>query len=139
MAKFTYKGKTQEGTSVKETVEAADRYAVYEIARQNSHTVLTIEEYRLFSLAKIINLEKINYFLSRVKLDELVMITRNIGSMLKAGLPLSRALSVVERQSRNPRVKGIMVEVRESINKGNSFHDALPDYTNSANSSACGR
>jgi type IV pilus assembly protein PilC len=128
MKRFTYRGKDNEGNAVKETVEAADRYAVYEIARQNGHTVAGIVEAGGFSLERFLNIEKINYFLSKVKLDELVMSTRNMASMLRAGLPLSRALSVIERQTKNPRLKGIMASVREHISKGNQFNEALKQY-----------
>ncbi len=128
MATFTYKGKDGEGKDVKLTVEADDRFAVYEIARKNGHTVSSVGESRGFSLGNLIQIEKINYFLSRVKLDELVMATRNLGAMLRAGLALSRAISVIERQTKNPRMKGIMADVREEINKGNPFHSALKKY-----------
>jgi type IV pilus assembly protein PilC len=128
MAKFTYKGKDGEGKDVSMTIEANDRYAVYDVARQNGHTVSSIAETRAFSIEKFINIEKINYFLSKVKLDELVMSTRNMAAMLRAGLPLSRALSVIERQTKNPRLKGIMVDVRAEINKGNQFNAALAKY-----------
>lgn len=128
MAKFTYKGATREGVAVKETVEAPDRYAVYEIARTNGHIVSSVEENARWSIDRILNIEKINYRLSRVKSDDLVMATRNLASMLKAGLPLSRALSVIERQSKNPRMKGVMKSVRESINKGDQFNAALKAF-----------
>ncbi len=128
MATFTYTGTNKEGTKVTETVEAADRYAVYDIARTNGHMVTKISEAGAFSVDRFINVEKVNFFLSRVKTDELVMMTRNLASMLKAGLPLSRAISVIERQSKNPRMKGIMVEVRESINKGDPFNAGLAKF-----------
>lgn len=125
MAKFTYKGANHDGSAVSETVEAVDRYAVYEIARQNGHTVSSVEAVKALSLERLLNFEKINYFLSKVKMDELVMATRNLASMLRAGLPLSRALSVLERQSKNPRMKGTMKSIRESISKGDPFNTAL--------------
>jgi len=130
MSKFLYTGTSKDGEKISKTVEAVDKYAVYEIARTNGHTVVKVvpvsgEGSRL---KNIFNLEKINYFLSRVKADELVMITRNLSSMLSAGLPLSRSLSVIERQSKNPRIKGIMVQVRENINKGDPFHEALQEF-----------
>lgn len=128
MPKFVYKGKTAEGSSVRETVEAPDRYAVYDIARTNGHIVSSVSEPERFSVNRFFNVEKINYFLSKVKADELVMATRNLSSMLKAGLPLSRALSVLERQTKNPRMKGVMMAVRESINKGNPFNVALKEF-----------
>lgn len=128
MEKFTYTGETREGESVSMTVEAADKYAVYEIARSSGHTVTSVVPASRFSLEKLMNMEKINFFLSRVKADELVMMTRNLSSMLKAGLPLSRALSVIERQSKNQRVKGTMKELRESISKGDPFHEGLKRF-----------
>jgi type IV pilus assembly protein PilC len=128
MATFTYRGKDANGTQVTETVEAKDRYAVYDIAREHGHTVVNVAAISKFSLGSLIKVDKINYFLSHVKLDELVMATRNMASMLRAGLPLSRALVVIERQSKNPRMQGIIKDVREEINKGNQFNDALRKY-----------
>ena len=128
MEKFIYKGKDAHGNEVKETVEATDRFAVYEVARKNGHTVSSVKEAHRFSLGEVFRVDKINYFLSKVKLDELVMATRNMSSMLRAGLPLSRALSVIERQSKNPRLKGVMRDVREEISKGNPFHEGLKKY-----------
>lgn len=128
MSKFVYKGATQNGSAVRETVEAVDRYAVYEIARQNGHTVSSVEAVKALSLDRLLNMEKINYFLSKVKMDDLVMATRNLASMLRAGLPLTRALSVIERQSKNPRMKGTMKSVRESISKGDQFNVALKAF-----------
>ncbi len=125
MATFTYYGETSSGESVTQKVVADDRYAVYDIARTNGHSVMRIEEDRRLSFAHWINVEKINSFLSRVSGDELVMSTRNLSSMLVAGLPLSRALSVMERQSKNPRLKGVLRDVREHISKGDPFHESL--------------
>jgi type IV pilus assembly protein PilC len=56
------------------------------------------------------------------------MVTRNLGSMLVAGLPLSRALGVIERQSRNPRLKGIITDVQARITKGDQFNQALAEF-----------
>ncbi len=125
MSKFTYKGEDKDGTPVTETVEARDRFAVYEIARVAGHTVTSIDQKQKLDIASLLNVEKINYFLSKVKDDELVMVTRNLGSMLKAGLPLMRALTVIERQSKNPRLKGVIKDILEHINKGEQFYQAL--------------
>lgn len=133
MPKFTYKGETANGESVTQTVEAEDRFAVYELARANGHTVKSVDETSSFSLGGFLNMDKINYYLSRVGDDDLVMMTRNLGSMLVAGLPLSRALSVIERQSNNPRLKGIMKQVREGINKGDQFFEALSKHPGTFN------
>jgi type IV pilus assembly protein PilC len=128
MAKFTYFGEDREGNKITETVSAKDRFAVYEIARQSGHTVSAVKEIGGFSLSGLLNIERINYFISRVNDDELVMVTRNLGSMITAGLTVSRALSVVERQSSNPRLKGIVKRIIARINQGDQFGEALKEF-----------
>jgi type IV pilus assembly protein PilC len=128
MTQFTYTGKTTSGEEVTKVVEATDRFAVYEIARKEGHTVVSVAQGKTFNIQKYLNIERINYYLSRVKQDELVMVTRNLGSMLTAGLPLTRALAVIERQSKNPRLKGIITDVVNRVNKGDPFNEAIGVY-----------
>ena len=128
MPQFVYTGTDSTGTKVKETVTADDRYAVYDIARDNGHTIATVSEATSFSAASLLNMDKINQLLSRIKTDELVMMTKNLGSMLTAGLPLSRALSVIQRQSTNPKLKLVLQEISEKIQGGLQFNEALAAY-----------
>lgn len=128
MAVFTYKGEDANGEKVTNTVTADDRFAVYAIAREQGHSISSVDETSNFDIKRFLNVEKINYYMSRVKEDELVMMTRNLGAMLSAGLTTSRALAVMERQSKNPRLKGVIKKVIESINKGDSFNDALAKF-----------
>lgn len=129
MAKFTYKGETKDGIAVRETVEAKDRFEVYDIAREAGHTVTSIVSDKNFSLANFFNVKKIEYYISRVSADDLVLMTRNLGAMLTAGLPLSRALSVIERQSNNPKQKGVVADIRSRIQKGDQFNEALKAHS----------
>jgi len=77
---------------------------------------------------EFLNIERLNYLMSRVKDDELIMATRNLGSMLKAGLTVTRALSVIERQTVNPRLKGVMKRIVERINQGDPFYESLREF-----------
>jgi type II secretory pathway component PulF len=128
MVQFTYSGEDRSGNPVRETVTAPDRFAVYAIARTAEHTVLKIEEHTAFDIQRLLNVEKINYHLSRVTQDELVMMTRNLGSMLKAGLTVGRALSVILRQSTNPRLRGVITRMSERLNSGDQFFEALREF-----------
>jgi type II secretory pathway component PulF len=128
MPKFTYTGEDGEGKKITKTVEADDRYAVYDIARRDSHRISSIEEEVHGSVGKFLNIDRINVMLSRVKADELVMMTRNLGSMLTAGLTVTRALSVIERQSKNPKLKNVLTRINERINNGEQFYEALKEF-----------
>ncbi|MCB9817893.1 type II secretion system F family protein [Candidatus Nomurabacteria bacterium] len=128
MPTFTYTGEDSEGKPVKNTVTADDRFGVYAVARDQGHTVASIEESSKYDIKRLLNVEKINFFLSRVKTDELVMVTRNLGSMLTAGLTVTRALSVIERQSTNPKMKGVTKRMVEKINQGDPFYESLKEF-----------
>lgn len=128
MRSFTYHGEDAQGKKVTETVTAEDRYAVYDLARTNGHTISNIAENSGFSFAKIFNMEAINYKLGKVKQDELVMVTRNLGSMLKAGLTVTRSLSVIERQTKNVKLKGVVKQIIQKVNDGGQFYEALQDF-----------
>lgn len=128
MPVFTYIGEDGEGKKITQTVTADDRYAVYDIARRDGHRISSIKESTSVGIKKLLNVERINVMLSRVKADELVMMTRNLGSMLKAGLTVTRALSVIERQSKNPKLKSVLKAITERINNGDQFYAALKEY-----------
>lgn len=128
MPTFKYTGEDREGNKVSRTVVTDDRYAVYDIARQEGNKVSSVEEVSAFSFKRFFDMDKINYYLARVSGDELVMMTRNLGSMLNAGLTITRALSVIQRQTENHRLKGIIARVIEKINNGDQFNQALRDF-----------
>ena len=128
MANFIYKGEDAQGNKISEKVIADDRYAVYDIARNNGHTISSIQEAKKFQLKSFFNFGHLNLLLSHVKNDELVMMTRNLGSMLTAGLTVTRALSVIERQTKNLKLKNVVKQNGAKINKGDSFFVSLQDF-----------
>lgn len=125
METFIYTGEDKDGNKVEKTVEAADRYAVYDIAREAGHVVNTVKKAGEHSLRKWFDVKQIERLTSRISGDDLVLMTRNLGAMLTAGLPLTRALSVIQRQSSNPKLSAVAIDVRERIEKGDQFYDAL--------------
>jgi len=106
-------------------IEADSRFAVYDQVQKEGGTVVNIVDggggLRVPAWFNIT-------IGTGVKRAELIQMTKNISAMLTAGLPLSRALSVIERQSGNKRFKAIIGGLSESIKKGTSFHEALGKY-----------
>lgn len=67
-------------------------------------------------------------FFSKIKTIDKITFARNTANMLEAGLSLSRALSVSERQSNNPKLKNIFSKLNLSISGGKTFHESLADF-----------
>ncbi len=107
------------------TVEAPSRFAVYDQIQKEGGTVTELEDNaERFVLPAWLNIS----IGTGVKRAEIIRLARNLSAMLNAGLPLSRALSVIERQSSNKRLKTIVTKISDSIKKGSSFHEALSAY-----------
>jgi len=120
----THKEGVPDATSV---IEAPSRFAVYEQVQKDGGTVVELTEgsggFEFRSLLSY----KIG---TGVKRAQIIRMARNLSAMLSAGLSLSRALSVIERQSGNKHLKAIVADLSETIKKGSSFHEALAKYPN---------
>lgn len=106
-------------------VEASSRFAVYEEIQKEGGFVSKLTEVGgSFAIPKWLSIS----FGTGIKRTEIIRMTRNLSAMLGAGLSLSRALSVVERQSGNKYLKTIAISLSESIKQGSSFNEALALY-----------
>jgi len=106
-------------------IEAESRFAVYDQVQKEGGVVVGLDEHSRglkFPSWFSITIGK------GVKNSEIIRVAKNLSAMISAGLSISRALSVIERQSDNKRLKTIVEGLSESIKKGSSFHDALSAY-----------
>jgi general secretion pathway protein F len=62
---------------------------------------------------------------SGVKKLEVAAFTRQMATLLKAGIPLAEALGAIFEQIDNPRLRSTVGEVKSKVNEGSSFADAL--------------
>ena len=124
--KYTYTYTTPDGQTHTKTVEAENRFEIYGLVRKEGGSVVTIKEGRAGLPA--FNMEAVNALLSRVKMIDKILFARNLGAMLTAGLPLSRALAVMERQTKNPKLKQVLRGVAEQIQQGSELWHALERY-----------
>ena len=67
-------------------------------------------------------------FMARVKPKELMTVTRQLATLVDAGLPLVRRLSVLQRQEKNPLMKFALADMSESINAGSTFAEAMNQH-----------
>ncbi|HVB20156.1 MAG TPA: type II secretion system F family protein [Candidatus Paceibacterota bacterium] len=106
-------------------IEAPSRFAVYEQIQKEGGLVTELRE----GAGGFAIPAWLNYNIGTgIKRAEVIRTARNLSAMLAAGLSLSRALSVIERQSGNKHLKEIVTALSESIKKGSSFNEALAAY-----------
>ncbi len=71
---------------------------------------------------------KIPFLSGKVKPKVLTTFTRQLATLVDAGLPLLRGLRVLEKQERNVTLKGIIGELAVSIEGGSTFSEALAQH-----------
>ncbi len=126
MSHFIFKAKKLGGEIYKSEKDATDRYELYRMIREDGDELVFVEEKKHGGNG--LRMDISFGFLKRVKAIDKINFARNLGSMVAAGLPLSRALSVLERQSHSKILKEIITDIRNSIDKGLTFADSLAKY-----------
>lgn len=126
MTLFKYKAIKQNGEVFEGQVDAKDKSEVFSIVNVDGNSLILAEE--LNDNQKI--LSKINDLFSSIKTQEKIIFARNLSAMIKAGLSAARAISVMERQSKNKFFKKILAEAGEEIKKGKPLSDALKLHPN---------
>jgi len=66
--------------------------------------------------------------LERVRPQEVSIFTRQLATLLKAGIPLAEALGALAEQSDNKKLEVILAEIRQKVNEGSSLADTLAQH-----------
>jgi len=120
MPVFVYEARNRQGTIRKGELEAADDAAVIAHLRSQALAPLKVKPKGgvKFDLANYLPLNK-------VSVKELVVFTRQFATMIDAGLPLVQCLDILASQQVNKHFKTILLQVKESVESGSTFADAL--------------
>ncbi|NGZ10706.1 MAG: type II secretion system F family protein [Nitrospira sp. LK70] len=118
MATFAYVGRTKSGGVKKGELVAKSRDEAVDQLRKQSVVVTSLEERAAkegFSL-------KLG---SGVSEKDLVVFTRQFGTMINAGLPLIQCLEILSTQSENAALRKSVGEIKVQVEGGSTFSDAL--------------
>jgi type IV pilus assembly protein PilC len=120
MATFAYVGRTRSGAVKKGELSAKTRDEAVDQLRKQSVVVTSLEEKKGggFDLSKI-------SLGSGLTDKDLVVFTRQFGTMINAGLPLVQCLEILSTQSENKVLRETIGEVKIQVEAGSTFSDAL--------------
>lgn len=128
MPRFTYTALNAQHKTVTNTVELADRASVVaSLNKQNLKPIAIKEEVKTKMSFNIPLLKQ------KVKNKDLVIFTRQLSTMVNAGVPLMRAITTLAEQTENRKFKNVLDEVTKSIQGGISLGDALSKHPDTFN------
>jgi len=120
-ATFTYKAVDASGIPSTGEVVGATKDAVTEELKARGLTVMDLKEKKSGLQAEIT-------LIKRVKAQELTIMTRQLATMIASGMTLLRAFYVLEEQIENKLLRETVGNVREDIESGLSFSEALAKH-----------
>lgn len=122
MAEFIYKAKDIQGNDHSGNIKSSDVRAAATILRKKGLIVISINP-KNPPAAKFLS-----FFFNRVSSSELVIITRQLSTMVSAGLVLSEAIDILEEQQTNKTLKKALSEISQDIKGGLTLAQALSRY-----------
>ena len=125
MSNFHYKAVNKEGKNYEGSVTAKDRFEVYHQIKKDGDTVISVREAKKQGFLSLSNAFS---FLGGVKAHDKVIFARNLGQMIDAGLPITRGLSIMEKQAKKGEFKSILGSLNDALSKGSTLSDAMKVY-----------
>lgn len=119
MNSYKYTAKDKNGHTLIGVLESASETEAIDILHKKELMIVAIEETKK---------KDIKAADKKIKLDELSIFTRQLATMIDAGIPLVHALGILSEQIENKNLKNVVIIVRQDIEAGMSFCDALAKH-----------
>jgi len=123
MADYQYRAKDSEGKEVKGALRAPNEERARALLRSNDLTPLEVANEN-----KKASFFDQQVFSGGVKTKDLVLFSRQMSSMIDAGVPILEALKAFEKQVEKPAMIKLLADLVYEVEGGQSFSNALSKY-----------
>ena len=122
MLQYSYKAKDRTGKYRSGIVEARDQKEAVKLLRERNLFIISVARGggNIFS--------SFSGGFSRISFNDIVNLTRQLATMVTAGLTLSESLAILRAQIKNPSLLSVISRVQEDVQGGKSFADSIDKY-----------
>lgn len=130
MAKFKYIALDKEGRELSGVIESTSENRARKDLAAQGFSVSRIAEVAAIASEKKASGGKAKkpLFGTGVGKENITVFSRQLSTLLKAGLPLLRSLEVIARQEKKPYFKAIVDQLADNVRTGNKFSDGLSQH-----------
>ena len=126
MPTFTYRAADRQGRTIEGVMEAADARGVVERLQRDAYFPVKVSPQAERRSALGISLPGLGR--GRVSRRDVLTFTHQLGTLVEAGLPLDRALVILEDLAPNPRLRAITTDLLKGIRGGSSLAEAMAKH-----------
>ncbi len=130
MPSYTYKVKTAAGLVMQGIIDAGEQRAAVEKLRSQKMVVLEIAEKLVPPLEQFKAMIGWKKSKSAIPTKDLALFSRQLSTLVGAGVPIVQSLGILEAQSENPNFKEVLCAVKSDIEAGLSISDTLKKHPN---------
>tara|TARA_B100002049_G_C16045336_1_gene360888 strand:+ start:49 stop:1281 length:1233 start_codon:yes stop_codon:yes gene_type:complete len=128
MPQFKYAGKTAQGGAQNGVIEAASAQAAAQALLSQNVVPTSITEAKRGNAASSEGLSAISLFEQKVGIDELIIFARQMYSLLKAGIPIIRAIKGLSENASHKRFQEILKDIADQLEQGRNLSAAMAKY-----------
>ncbi|MFZ8169975.1 type II secretion system F family protein [Alteromonas macleodii] len=129
MPQFKYAGKSTQGGPQKGVIEAASAQAAAQALLSQNIVPLTIVESKKRSAENEGDgFDITRLFQQKVGLDEMIIFSRQMYSLLKAGIPIIRAIKGLSENASHKRFQEILKDIADQLEQGRSLSSSMAKY-----------
>lgn len=122
---YFYKAVTQSGDAMEGEMEAASKSIVIEKLQGSGHIPISAEEISGSQNRSTFDFSKSFYKQGKVNANHISVMTRELATLLQAGLPLDKALQTLAEVATTPEVKSLVNNIYAEVQGGASLSDAM--------------
>lgn len=123
---LAYKAVTNDGKVVTGSIQASSRDELIASLRKQNLRPLTIVAAKNKSNNSFFSLSRGNK--KKVKMQDLVIFTRQLSTMISAGVPIVRCLSALQNDSESPALSEALRSITKEVEAGRTLGDAFAKY-----------
>jgi len=131
LGQYSYKAIDQSGGHIAGVVEAVDRRSAVTALTGRGHLVTEIVEkgqHRDGAAASASGLSLPNLTRRRVSSKDILAVTTQLSTAVRAGLPLLNCLDLIRKQQHKPGMRGVFDDLVKSVNGGKSLSEAMAEH-----------
>jgi len=122
---FTYKVRDKQSKVLSGSLEAESQAAVAQKLRQMGYTIITIASK---SEAPTVKALMGRFSLQKVKSKDLAVFSRQFATMINAGLPITRCLSILSEQTTSPYLQKVIQAIEKDVEGGQALSTAMTKH-----------
>ncbi len=120
MPLYKYRAKDGPQKLIEDTIEAPNKDAAVKLIEDRGHFPVKVEEIiqgKVSSVSRKVN--------KKVKAQEVIIFSRQLATLIRAGIPILKALGVLSEQTQSENLSEIIKQIHSDLKEGSPFSEAL--------------